>query len=42
MKTEAINDEQNYIMKQREIDSLQNDDRVKKSELAHQRAELKK
>ena len=42
MKTEAINDEQNYIMKQNEIEVMQKNDRIKKSELAHQRSELKK
>ena len=42
MKTEAINDEQNYIMKQGEIEVKEKNDRIKKSELAHQRSELKK
>ena len=42
MKTEAINDEQNYLMKKGEIETLQENDRIKKTELAHQRSELKK
>lgn len=42
MKTEAINDEENYLMKKKEIEVYKKNEALRKAELAHHRAELKK